>query len=130
MSKIIDIAGLENAVKQLQERQRAEFDSLKIQVLHSYNSLKPANIIRNTLHTLSVEPDFKGDLLNAGVSLAAGFVSKKIAVGSTHNPIKQLLGTFLQMSVTHFVAKNADSIKETTHQAIKSIFGKKEEDHE
>lgn len=56
-------------------------------------------------------PDFKEDIFKTSLSLAAGYFSKKIAIGSTKNPLKLMLGNLLQMGVTNAVSKNADGIK-------------------
>lgn len=126
MQKITSIAELKSAIQELEYQQVNEWPVLKEQFLDTYENLKPINLIKNTLSDLTIGPDLKGDLLNITLSLAAGFISKKIAVGSTHNPLKQLLGTLLQMGVTSIVSKNADGIKSTTMNIINNIFSKKE----
>jgi len=126
MQKITSIAELKSAIQELEYQQVNEWPALKEQFLETYENIKPINLIKNALSDLTTVPDLKGDLLNTTLSLAAGFISKKIAVGSTHNPLKQLLGTFLQMGVTSIVSKNADGIKSTTMNIINNIFSKKE----
>ncbi len=126
MQKITSIAELKNAIQELEYQQVNEWPALKEQFLETYENIKPINLIKNALSDLTTGPDLKGDLLNTTLSLAAGFISKKIAVGSTHNPLKQLLGTLLQMGVTSIVSKNAEGIKSTTMTIINNIFSKKE----
>lgn len=126
MQKITSIAELKNAIQELEYQQVNEWPALKEQFLETYENIKPINLIKNALSDLTTGPDLKGDLINTTLSLAAGFISKKIAVGSTHNPLKQLLGTLLQMGVTSIVSKNAEGIKSTTMTIINNIFSKKE----
>lgn len=122
MSKNTTLTDLENTIQKLENKKTEEWLILKEEVYNTYNSLKPVSLIKSTLHGLAVDPDFKGDVLNASMSLAAGFVSKRIAIGSTTNPFKQLLGTLLQMGVTRIVAKNADEIKTSTRQIFGNVF--------
>jgi hypothetical protein len=126
MQKITSIAELKSAIQELEHQQVNEWPALKEQFLYTYESMKPINIIKNTFSELTSSPDLKGDLLNTTLSLAAGYISKKIAVGSTHNPLKNLFGSLLQMGVTNLVSKNADGIKSTTMNIINSIFNKKD----
>lgn len=126
MQKITSITELKSAIQELEYQQVNEWPVLKEQFLNTYENMKPINLVKNALNDLTTSPDLKGDLLNTTLSLAAGFISKKIAVGTTHNPLKQLLGTLLQMGVTSIVSKNADGIKSTTMNIINNIFSKKD----
>src|ERR1700751_562635 len=100
MKKITSVLELKEQIFLLEAKQADEKQLLKDEVKNLHESLKPTNLIKNAVGELTSLPDFKGNILNAVVSIAAGFFSKKIAIGSTHNPIKQLLGTLLQMGVT------------------------------
>jgi hypothetical protein len=54
-----------------------------------------------------------------------GYLSKKIVIGSTNNPIKQILGYALQLGVTGVASKNADDIKSVVGGFISKIFSKR-----
>jgi hypothetical protein len=49
MEKISSIAGLKNAIQVLEVQQRIKGHELKEQISLTYESLKPVNLIRNTL---------------------------------------------------------------------------------
>ena len=125
MKKITSIAELRESILLLEMKQAYEGRLLKEQFKTTYESLKPANLIHNSLRKFTTSPDFKGNLLNATLSLAAGYLSKKAVIGATHNPLKQLLGTLLQMGVTGIVSKNADGIKSTAMDLISHFLNKK-----
>ena len=125
MQKVTSILELRTAIRQLEIKQANEQVLLKEQFKTTYESLKPINLIKNTLKELTTVPDLKGQLLNTTASLAAGYFSKKAVVGETNSPIKQILGTLLQMGVTSIVSKNADGIKSKVMQIIKEGFNKK-----
>ncbi len=57
-----------------------------------------------------------------------GYFSKKIAIDSTNNPFKEVLGIILQMGVTRIVSKNSESIKSTFENLINNLFSKKEKE--
>jgi hypothetical protein len=113
-------------IESLEEKQANDLLLLKAQVLVSLESIKPANIIKDTLTDLTADPEFKGDILKTTLSIATGFIAKKMVVGETHNPIKQFFGTLLQMGVTNAVSKNSEGIKSTFQSIFKSFFSKRE----
>lgn len=126
MEKITSVTQLRESIRLLEMKKANEGRLLKEQIKTTYECLKPANLIKSTLHDLALAPNLKGDLMNATLGLAAGYLSKKVIVGSTHNPLKQLLGTFLQMGVTNIFLKNADGIKSGTMQLITTLFNKRD----
>jgi hypothetical protein len=128
MEKITNTTELNAAILLLENKQVEEGFLLKEQFKITYDNLKPINFIRNTFKELVTAPDFKEDLLNTSISLAAGYFSKKLAIGSTNNPFKQILGSFLQMGVTSIVSKNSDDIRTKFMDIISVIFQKKEKE--
>ena len=127
MKKITSTEELRESILLLEAKQAYEGALLKEQFKITYESLKPANLIKNALNELTQAPDLKADLMGTTMSLAAGYLSKKMAIGSTSNPFKQVLGTLLQMGVTSIVSKNADGIKSAAMNLMNNFFNKKEE---
>ncbi len=127
MGNITSLAELKAAIMFLEVRQINEGKLLKEQFKITYESLKPVNLLKHTISNLATAPDFKGDLLSAAISLASGYLSKKIVIGSSHNPLKQLLGNLLQMGVTGLVSKNTDGIKSLAMNLITNLLNKRSE---
>jgi len=125
MGKIANTTELNATILLLENKQNEEGFLLKEEFKTTYESLKPVNFIRDTFKELVTAPDFKEDLLNTSISLAAGYFSKKLAIGSTNNSFKQILGSFLQMGVTSVVSKNADDIRTKFMDILSVVFEKK-----
>lgn len=125
MEKITSINQLKESISLLEIKQANDARLLKEQFNITYESIQPVNLIKSTLHDLITSPNLKENMLNGALSMAAGYFSKKAAIGSTHNPLKQLLGTLLQMGVTGIVSKNADGIKSTVMQLLSTVFRNK-----
>lgn len=125
MPEITTIAELKEAIRLLEIEQKAEGALLKEQFKITYESLKPANLIGNTIKELIKSPELKGDLLTTALSLGAGYLSKKASVGNTANPLKQLLGTLLQMGVTSIVSKNSHAIKSIGSELFSRLLSPK-----
>lgn len=126
MPNITSITELESAIQKLEAQQSIEWPILKGELFDTYESLKPINLIKNTITEITNVPNLKGEIMNTTLSLAAGYISKKIITGSTQNPLKQLLGTLLQIGVTSIVSKNVTGIKSAAKNVFNNIFSKKE----
>ena len=82
-------------------------------------SLKPANLLRNTvekakegLNEMFKTGNLAEKLIGAGVGFGAGFLSKKLMLGNSTNKFKRVLGTALELGITRLVYKNTENIKE------------------
>jgi len=125
MNQINSIANLKAAIRLLEIKQADEKQLLREQLKITTESLKPINLIKHTLIELTTLPEIKESLLNTVIGLVTGYLSKKIVIGSTHNPIKQILGYALQLGVTGVASKNADDIKSVLGRFISKIFSKR-----
>lgn len=125
MEKIKTIEELNEAIQILEIKHKLAEKLLKEQLKSTVENLKPVNLIKTTLRNLTTSPSLKDNLLDTTISLLAGFLSKKIIVGNTHNPIKQILGTVLQMGVTNVVSRNTSDIKSSVLNIIKNFITKK-----
>ena len=127
MNKITSIAELKESINQLEIKQAHEKVLLVEEVKTTYENLKPINLIKNKLNSFLKETDLKENILDATMSIAAGYLSKKVIIGATHNPLKQLFGTLLQVGVTSLVSKNSDGIKSTVLNVVSNLLRKKDE---
>jgi|SRR6185437_15104428 len=125
MKKITSVTELNEAILWLEIKQTTEKQLLKEEFKNTIENLRPLNLIKNTLKELVTAPNFKGKLLNTILSVGTGYFSKKVMVGTTHNPLKQLLGAVLQLGVTKAVSENGEGIKETIIQLLSKLFNNK-----
>lgn len=111
MEKITTGEDLKMAIQQLEDKQNGEWLLLKEQFLITYENLKPLNIIKNTIKDVTASADFKESVIGTTMGLTAGFLSKKLVVGASNNPIKKIAGALLQYGVSAVVARNPETIK-------------------
>jgi hypothetical protein len=126
MGQIKTVAELKAAITYYENKKKEDAKLMKEQLHLLYESLKPGNIIKNSLHEFVSGPDLKNGLVNTGLGIAAGYLSKKIMIGKTFNPIKMILGRILQTGVTKVVSKNADGIKDNIINVFSRLFAKKQ----
>lgn len=111
----------------LEDRQAQELSLLREQLYSTYESLKPLNLIKNTLSNVASSQSLKDHILNGAIGLSVGYLSKKVLIGSTHNPIKNLAGTILQFAIANIVAKHSNTIRAKGEVFFRSIFEKKDD---
>lgn len=111
MKKIFSTAELKEAIRMLEIKRANEAVLLKAQFNSTYDSIRPVNLIKSTVHELAATPDFKRDLLNAGISILSGYLAKKMVVDESDGPLKKIFGMVLQFVVTNTVSKNSEGIK-------------------
>ncbi|MBP7809217.1 MAG: hypothetical protein KA163_07995 [Bacteroidia bacterium] len=120
MKKSERALALEELILRKEEELALEGRLLKIHFHETYESLKPLNLIKNTIKQAIKSHDLKENLVNTVMGLASGFVAKKLIVGKTNNPLSSVLGSIIELAVTNKVVNNAGDIK-----AIGSIILKK-----
>jgi len=124
MQSITSSADLKTAIQQLELQQAKEWPLLKEEFLKTAESLKPINIIKNTLKEAVDLPDLKTGIINSAIGLTTGILAKKIILGKTLNPLSKLLGVALEMFVANKVSKNAGEIKSLGNSIMKKIFNR------
>lgn len=101
-----------------------DLEQLKEQFHLAYESVKPINLIKNLFHEVSTSPEIKNDLFSNVIGFGTGFISKKLLLGSSHNPIKKVFGTVFEFAVANTVAKHTDGIKTIGGNLWKHFFNK------
>lgn len=122
---------LRAAILRLEIQQAEEGRALKEHFQLAYKSIKPANIILNTLKDLGESSILKDGILNSSVGFGTGYLSKVLFQGIVNSPIKKILGSAIMFGITNFVTKHPEGIKLMGAKIFK-FFGKRstEEDNE
>ena len=124
MENITCAAELKIAIQTLKFEHEIQGKVLKEEFLITIESLKPVNIIKSTLHDITQSPYLIDNVLGAVTGLVSGYVSKKIAVGTSHNVIRKIAGALLQFGVTNMVAQNSDLLKTVGNFIIQKFLHK------
>jgi len=103
---------LKAAIYRLEQRQIEQKELLVAQFHETYESLRPLNVIKSELNRITGSSETRNNVVNAAIGLGAGLLSKKIFLGGSHNILKRLFGTVIEVGIAKLVAGNADKIKE------------------
>jgi hypothetical protein len=124
MPSITSINQLDERIEQVEYQKNTERLLLNEQFSNLVKGLTPLNLIKETLSEISIAPDFKANIIDSSVGLAAGYIAKKIVIGSTESTAKKIMGALLQLGVTRFVAKNNEGIVVAAKQLIHNILNR------
>lgn len=97
---------LSDVIHLIELRQVKELKELKIQFHITYESLKPINLIKDTIHEVTQSYEIKNGLIKAAIQLGIGYTFKKIFIGKSTNTSKIILANILQSSVSSVLTKN------------------------
>ncbi len=127
MAKQNAVDSLKESIRLLEIRQAEEGKLLKDQFKLTYESLKPVNLIKNSIKELANSEEIKASLFETLVSILTGYFTKKMFVGPKSNPLVKIFGALMQFGVTSLVAKNADSIRNYIGELINRFVHPSEE---
>ena len=125
MQNITSAEELRDAIEILEAEQVIKGQLFKEQIILTYESLKPVNLIERTLKEISSSEFLINNIPGTIMGLVSGYLSKKIFTGGSGNIFRKLLGSILQFGVTTVVAKNSDVIKTTGLSIIEHFLRKK-----
>lgn len=121
MQQINSSKDLADAISILETKRKDQGNILREQFYLTYESLKPLNIIKNTLKDAATSGELKDNIMNTSVGLAAGYISKKVFEGVSNNPLKKLFGSALMFGITNIVTRNPETMKLLGSKFLNSI---------
>ncbi len=102
---------LKNEIQVLELEQIYLGQQLKDQVYLVAEIFSPGNLLKSTLRDLTLTSGLTDSLAGTAMGLVSGIVTKRIAIGTSHNLVRKFAGVIMQLVVTKFVAQHADSIR-------------------
>jgi hypothetical protein len=105
MEPIYTIDQLNQRIKFLENRQDAEWCSIKDEIEDIKENLKPLNLIRNTVEEINETVGFKSQIAQSAISIGIGYLAKRFIVGKGDSMFKGILGSIVQLVVTNLVSK-------------------------
>jgi len=117
--KISNAAELTTAIKRLERKRKLMEEDLKDEFHVILESLKPSNILKNTIHEVQESTELKHNLFKVALGLGAGYFSRKVVIGKSAGIVKKAIGTALQYGITNFVAKKRDGNNQSNSSSSK-----------
>lgn len=95
---------LDIAIAKIKKEKDLKLAILKAQLNTTFQSIKPSNIIQQTLVDLKQSTDFKENIKDVSIGILGGYLSKKILVGKSHSIFKKMMGFVVQYGMTYFLS--------------------------
>ncbi len=83
-------------IKFLETQQVENLSELKGQLELAYDSIKPLNFIKNTLHQITSSSDIRSDLLHGAINITTALIGKNLIAGLAETPIKKMINGVLR----------------------------------
>ncbi len=125
MTKINNLEAIKKAISELETLKKEESALLKIEFLKLSESLKPINMIKRSIKETFGSTETKDQLLGSVAGIATGYLSKALVVGTSHNPIKKIAGSLLQLVVTNSISRHPEMVVSITNR-VSQWLSKKE----
>ncbi len=124
MQKITASESLRISILMLEQRKLEQEQLLRQQISITYNSFAPVNLLRKMITATTDRFDSKDEIIQTVTALISGYVSRKILVRKSRNPLLRLAGMYVQYSTTRFFNKNAGTIELLGRYLIKQLTEK------
>ena len=105
MEKTNSIDRLTAAIAATKIRQRQQRLAVDHQVEKMLDGIKPINILNNTLNDFQQMPNVKANVVGSVVSIATGYLSRRLITNNSSNLLMKIGGYALQYAITNFVSK-------------------------
>lgn len=117
---------LNDSIQLLEAKRDLELIQLKQGFEEVRESLKPMNIIKETIKKVTFSSDVKEGLGKTAIGVASGFLIKNLLFRNTLNPAKLVARGVVQTAAVGLTASNLDKIKLKGAKILRSLLpGKK-----
>ena len=103
---------LDERIKLLKIKQNHDFENLKNRFDATLESLKPINIVKETIADFKKSKDIKNSLFESALGIAGGYVTRKMLVGKSSGMLKKITATIIQYIVSNFITNKAEKIND------------------
>lgn len=123
--KISNSTDLQMAIKKLEQQKVFQKEMLIEQFDSVIESLKPINILKNSLNKVVQSPATVENIIKTTLSLGIGLLSKKLLVGKSTGIVKKMFGSAMEFGVAGLLSQQANTIKLVGLNLLSKIFKSK-----
>jgi len=122
MQNKITVTELKDRIRFLEMKSKEDFADLKEEFHEAYESLRPINLLKNTFRAATHSSELKSNLVDSAIGMSTGLLSQKLFMGSSHNPVKRIIGGLVRFGITNFVSTHPGPIKAIAQNLILKIL--------
>jgi hypothetical protein len=106
MHTISNIAELKNEIRLTENRQSINGKLLKEQLLITYASLKPGNLIMSTISDVATGSNVVKLIVGTAIGLSTGYVSNRLITGTSASLLRKIFVGILQLVASRLFSMN------------------------
>jgi hypothetical protein len=103
---------LKERIAVLEIRQKEEGKALREELMATYESLKPVNLLKSTINEYANSEELKKTLFETAIALVNGFLAKQLIKPNPNNFLLKLITTLLQLGTANLLTNNRDAISQ------------------
>ena len=126
MQNINTVAELNDAIHLLENTQIVQAQLIKDKISLIIEKLRPVNLIKSFFETVTSSPNILSSIIRLASAVATIYFSRKLFIGSSIHPVRNLMGRIIQTGMASIITKNGFNLGGTAFRVIKNIFGKKQ----
>jgi hypothetical protein len=130
MQNITTVAGLKDSIKVLETEQREKGKLLREQLLLTYESLKPVNLLKNALKDLFSASHLMEDFSGTTLGMVIGYLIKKLYIKESQSKFRKIMGSVFQFGISKLIAQKAEYIRAIGEVIFQHLFSKTEQNHQ
>ncbi|MBF03612.1 MAG: hypothetical protein CMP76_09980 [Flavobacterium sp.] len=110
MKRIDENQILDEKIRLLEIKRNHDFEILRNQFNETLDSLKPVNIVKETIADFKKSKEIKSSLLETTLGIAGGYLTRKMMIGKSAGTLKKITATIVQYLVSNFITNKAEQI--------------------
>jgi hypothetical protein len=114
-------ADLLRAITALEQSREDAVIALEDRAHDLIESMRPVNVLRKALRDITESEDVKQRLLAMGVGIAAGHLARFLYQGKSESPVKEMIGSMLQVGITTYISGKPEAVQRVGGKAIRAI---------
>lgn len=103
---------IEDVITLMENRQQDQFEKMKEQAVSIYENIQPINLLKNTIQEIAMPSENNHlNIIQNFIGVATGFISKKLFIGKSNNPIKSIIGTLIEIKLANYLSNKLSEKK-------------------
>lgn len=130
MQNITTVAGLKDAIKVLEAEQKEKGKLFREQLLLTYESLLPVNLLKNSLKELFSTSHLIKDFSDTTLGMIIGYLTKKLFIRESKSKFRKMVASVFQLGISNLVVQKAEYIRAVGEVILQHLFRKTEHPQE
>jgi hypothetical protein len=125
------IESLDQSIRQVEAEHATTHKVFRENLALAGENLNPSSIIGMMINPGKNKQDIEDKTISpvdSVIGMTSGFITKKLLLGATHNPLLKLAGYLVQVGVTELVSRHPEQIKWAGNTLFQLLSRKKKEE--